>query len=124
MATKREAELAAAFKALQSLALGLPEATEDYPWEHTVWKVKGKVFCFSNQPGDELGFTVKLPHSSGAALMLPFVQMTGYGLGRSGWVTARFDGRKKVPLALLEAWLLESYRAVAPKKLASRLIVP
>ena len=119
MATRWEANLAAAFQALRTLALSLPEATEAFPWEHVAWKVKGKAFCFTNKPGDELGFTVKLPHSSGAALMLPFVAPTGYGLGKSGWVSATFDGRRKVPIPILESWLLESYRAVAPKKLSA-----
>jgi len=121
MATKRETNLAAAFKALRELALSLPEATEDHPWEHVAWKVRGKAFCFTNLPGEDLGFTVKLPHSSGAALMLPFSEPTGYGLGRSGWVTARFDGRRKIPLPVLESWLLESYRAIAPKRLSAQV---
>jgi predicted DNA-binding protein (MmcQ/YjbR family) len=121
MAARRERNLAEAFEALQALALGLPEATEDHPWDHVAWKVKGKAFCFTNRPGDALGFTVKLPHSSGAALMLPFVQPTGYGLGKSGWITATFDGRAKLPVGLLESWLLESYRAVAPKRLSALL---
>ena len=121
MATRRERNLAEAFEALQALALGLPEATEDYPWDHVAWKVRGKAFCFTNRPGEELGFSVKLPHSSGAALMLPFARPTGYGLGRSGWVSASFDGRKRLPVGLLQAWLLESYRAVAPKRLSAGL---
>lgn len=121
MAGRREVNLAEAFRALRDLALGLPEATEDFPWDHVAWKVKGKAFCFTNEPGDALGFTVKLPHSSGAALMLPFVQPTGYGLGKSGWISASFDGRKKLPVGLLQAWLLESYKAVAPKRLSAGL---
>jgi predicted DNA-binding protein (MmcQ/YjbR family) len=121
MATRREANLAAAFQALRALALSLPEATEAFPWDHVAWKVKGKAFCFTNRPGEEWGFTVKLPHSSGAALMLPFTDPTGYGLGKSGWVSASFDGRRRVPVPILESWLLESYRAVAPTKLAARV---
>lgn len=56
------------------------------------------------------------------ALMLPFAEPTGYGLGKSGWVTATFNaGEKAPPVALLKQWLDESYRAIAPKKLVKAL---
>jgi hypothetical protein len=55
------------------------------------------------------------------ALMQPFAAPTGYGLGKSGWVTASFTKKEKVPVALLGAWLRESYLAVAPKKIGARL---
>ena len=52
------------------------------------------------------------------ALTLPFTAPTGYGLGRARWITARFAKRDKPPVDLLQDWILQSYRAVAPKKLA------
>jgi predicted DNA-binding protein (MmcQ/YjbR family) len=64
---------------------------------------------------------VKLPHSSGAALLFAFASPTGYGLGKSGWITARFGKKDKVPLGLLEAWIDESYRAIAPKAVVKSL---
>ena len=54
--------------------------------------------------------------------MLPFTEPTGYGLGKSGWVTAKFDDTP--PLPLLKEWLDESYRAQAPKKLQAMLEQP
>lgn len=71
------------------------------------------------QAEDGLSFTTKLPHSSGAALMFPFTHPTGYGLGKSGWVTSKFGPRETPPVPLLKAWILESYQAVAPKKLVA-----
>jgi len=53
--------------------------------------------------------------------MLPFTEPTGYGLGKSGWVSARFTGPHRPPVALLKAWIDESYRAQAPKKLVASL---
>ena len=47
---------------------------------------------------------------------LPFAEPTHYGLGKHGWVTAHFDQKKKPAIDLLEAWLDESYRAVAKIK--------
>jgi hypothetical protein len=64
---------------------------------------------------------VKLPISAEMALTLPYVERAGYGLGRSGWIVARQRGDEDFDLATLKGWILQSYRAVAPKKLAKRL---
>jgi len=61
--------------------------------------------------------TVKLPSSATMALGLPFVEPTGYGLGKSGWVTATFGAKQRPNLGMLKQWIDESYRAVAPRKL-------
>lgn len=103
-------------------ALAYPGATEHFPWGERVVKVKGKVFVFlGRDDGDEVGLSVKLPHSGEAAVSLPFCEPTGYGLGKAGWVTASFPKGKALPVALLAQWLDESYRAVAPKKLLAEL---
>ena len=106
---------------LRAFALGFPEAYEEFPWGERVAKVKGKVFVFLGMDGDELGLSVKLPQSGMLALGLPFASPTGYGLGKAGWVTARFGRREKAPVDLLRSWIDESYRAVAPKKLVAAL---
>jgi predicted DNA-binding protein (MmcQ/YjbR family) len=105
---------------LRKHALSYPEAHEDFPWGERVVKVRGKVFLFLGQAeGDGLGLSVKLPGSASFALGLPFASPTAYGLGKSGWVTARFAAREKPPVELLKQWIDESYRAVAPKRLAA-----
>jgi predicted DNA-binding protein (MmcQ/YjbR family) len=111
-------------KALRRFALGLPAATEHFPWGERVAKVAGKVFVFLGAdplPDGELGFSVKLPESGREALELPFTKPTGYGLGKSGWVSASFSAKDAPPLAILEDWILESYRAVAPKRILAKL---
>lgn len=114
--------LDAARKALLDHALSLPGAWEDHPWGETVVKVKKKVFVFVGETKDGgLGVSVKLPQSSDAALSLPFTEPTGYGLGASGWVSARFGERDRPPVDVLLAWVDESYRAIAPKTLVKRL---
>ena len=107
---------AAVRKALLAFAFALPEATEATPWGETVAKVKGKVFVFFGRDQD-FGFSVKLPESGTALLNMPFAEPTGYGLGKAGWVSIHW--RPNMPLEMLQQWLLESYRAVAPKKLAA-----
>ena len=106
--------------AIRKLALGLPEAAEDFPWGHRAYRVgKRKIFLFLAWDQGVFTVTTKLPQTQSMALTLPFVELTGYGMGKSGWVTARFQGKDEVPVPLLAQWVHESYRAIAPKKLAS-----
>jgi predicted DNA-binding protein (MmcQ/YjbR family) len=105
---------------LRDYAMSFPEATEDFPWGHTAVKVRKKAFVFlgGEQSTGELSLTVKLPSSRDMAVDLPFAEPTGYGLGKSGWVSARFKNVSKVPIDLLKAWIEESYHAIAPKNLS------
>ena len=115
-------EMQAAVAAVRAYALGLPGAREDHPWGESVAKVGAKVFVFLGKDRDsEWGCSVKLPRSATAVLDRPFAEPTGYGLGRSGWVTLSFREEERVPVEQLKGWIEESYRAVAPKKLVKEL---
>ena len=106
---------------LTAFALRFPGTREDFPWGDHVVKVGKKVFVFMGTTDDGgFGLSVKLPVSGPMALLLPFASPTRYGLGKSGWVSARFAPSERPPLEMLRAWIDESYRAVAPKKLAAR----
>jgi predicted DNA-binding protein (MmcQ/YjbR family) len=109
--------------ALREYALSFPEAHEDFPWGERVVKVRTKVFVFMgcDTKIHALGITAKLPLSGARALEMPFTEPTGYGLAKSGWVSARFAEGDEVPVELLKQWIDESYRAVAPKKLIAGL---
>ncbi|MFL5756893.1 MAG: MmcQ/YjbR family DNA-binding protein [Chloroflexota bacterium] len=106
-----------AFERLMAAALAYPDAYEDRPWGDTVVKVRGKIFLFIGVGPDGLSLSTKLPRSADDVLALPFTQPTRYGLHRSGWVTSRFGRDDEPPVELLAAWLDESYRAVAPRRL-------
>lgn len=112
---------AGAYGALRSFGLTLPEAVEQMPWGHCALKVRNKTFVFLNLEADALSLSVKLPISRDFALIFDWAEPTGYGLGRSGWVTARFGPGDEPDLELLERWIIESYIAVAPKKLSCQL---
>ncbi|HJZ93653.1 MAG TPA: MmcQ/YjbR family DNA-binding protein [Gemmataceae bacterium] len=107
--------------ALRDYAMTYPQATEDFPWDHRAIKVKGKMFLILSGPEGILNVTVKLPESGPHALGLPFTEPTGYGLGKSGWVTASFWAKDTVPLEMIREWIDESYRAVAPRRLVAAL---
>lgn len=106
---------------LIAFALGLPEAWEDHPWGESVAKVGKKVFVFfgDNAPERARSFTVKLPQSGDEAAAMPWTEDPGYGLGRGGWLTVHPP--EDAPVELLTAWIVESYRAVAPKRLVKQL---
>jgi predicted DNA-binding protein (MmcQ/YjbR family) len=106
---------------LLEFALAYPGAWEDHPWGETVAKVKTKVFVFLGLSDGGLSLSVKLPDSGTFALGLEWAEPTHYGLGKAGWVTARFPPRAKPPLDVLKKWIDESYRAIAPAKLLREL---
>lgn len=106
---------------LRDIAMTYPGAHEDFPWGETAIKVAGKAFLFMHMGAEQLSLSCKLPASHEMALMLPFAKPTGYGLGKSGWVSAAFGPNDEPPIDLLREWLDESYRAVAPKKLSREL---
>jgi predicted DNA-binding protein (MmcQ/YjbR family) len=105
-------------------ALSYPGAFEDHPWGETVVKVKKKIFIFLGKPEDGLSLSVKLPESGTFALGLDWTEPTGYGLGKAGWVSARFGAKQKPPVDVLCKWIDESYRAVAPVTLLKELDGP
>jgi hypothetical protein len=107
---------------LKKFGLAYPEAHSKSPWpDHDDLAVRNKTFAFLSAAGRPLRITCKLPLTGQMALTLPFASPTGYGLGRSGWVTATFGPKDAPPLDLLEDWIDESYRAQAPKKLVATL---
>lgn len=106
---------------LRAYALSFPGATEEFPWGESAFKVKGKVFVFMRASEEGLSMSMKLPQSNASALDKSFAQPTGYGLGKSGWVSCTFEGGERVPVDVLKPWIVESFRAVAPKTLVKQL---
>lgn len=108
----------------QSYALTFPGAYPEHPWGQTVIKVSKKVFLFVNgaiAPEDGVSLSVKLPVSGADVLQMPLAEPMGYGMGRHGWVTLLIMREDTLPPGLLEDWIAESYRAVAPKRLIAEL---
>jgi predicted DNA-binding protein (MmcQ/YjbR family) len=110
----------------QTYALTFPGAYAEHPWGQTVIKVKKKVFLFVNgaiAPEDGVSLSVKLPHSGADLLQMPFAEPMGYGMGKHGWVTLLLMRDDQLSLNTLAAWIDESYRAIAPKRMLAELDV-
>lgn len=108
--------------ALRKLGLTFPGAHLKSPWPtHEDLAVNDKTFAYLSTDGEPFSISCKLPETHEAALALPHTEPTGYGLGRSGWVTATPPEDDMLPMDLLEEWLEESYRAQAPKRLVKQL---
>jgi predicted DNA-binding protein (MmcQ/YjbR family) len=112
----------ALLKELRAFGLAYPGAHTKSPWPgHLDLAVNDKTFAYLSLEGEPLSISCKLPKSAALALMLPNTQPAAYGLGKSGWVSADFSAGQPPPIDLLKAWLDESYRAQAPKKLLREL---
>jgi predicted DNA-binding protein (MmcQ/YjbR family) len=124
--------------AVRRFALALPGAHEDFPWGESVAKVGKKVFVFLGRDDQEkaqaspakqehvgvpgsFGICVKLPASGKQVLGQPFARPADYGLGAKGWVAVEFAPGSRIPLDDVKRWVLESYRAVAPKRMLQEL---
>jgi predicted DNA-binding protein (MmcQ/YjbR family) len=102
--------------------LTLPGAHRKAPWpEHEDLAVKDKTFAYLPAVGEPFKLSVKLPYTGQAALDLPFAEPTGYGLGKSGWVSFNPSEAEIPNLDQLKEWVEESYRAQAPRKLIKEL---
>ena len=80
---------------LKEFGLAYPEAHGKSPWPgHDDLAVRNKTFAYLNAAGEPLSISCKLPLTGQMALTLPFASPTGYGLGKSGWVTATFGAKE------------------------------
>jgi predicted DNA-binding protein (MmcQ/YjbR family) len=101
---------------IRRLALGFPEAYEDSPWGHPVFKVAdNRMFAAMSELEGAVRLTVKLTaEEREIAMLLPYVEKAKY-VGRYGWVTAVVRDAESLEAAL--EWLRESYWLRAPDHL-------
>jgi hypothetical protein len=94
---------------LRAFGLTYPEVALKSPWPgHADLAVRDKTFAYLSVAGEPFSLSCKLPFSGEEARDMPFVNPTGYGLGKSEVAD---------PMGLFRSWIDESYRAQAPKKL-------
>src|SRR5437588_10097448 len=70
---------------LRTVAMGFPEAWEDFPWGEVVVKVGRKIFVFLAHPdGDTPGITVTLTESQDHASSIEGAEPAASGMGTPG----------------------------------------
>lgn len=115
-------------EALTAYALLLPEVSVDRGWGTTryVMVQKRGFLVFGDgkaEPADALTVIVKLPVSFEMVQDLWFVRESKGWFRQHKWVIAHFgpDDDILAELDTLKAWILQSYRTRAPKKLLKLL---
>jgi len=109
-------------RALRAFGLTYPGAHSKSPWPgHDDLAVNDKTFAYLSADGEPFSLSCKLRFTSEVALDLPYAKPTGYGLGKSGWVSFTPSDEEIPPLEQMQEWIDESYRAQAPKRLVKAL---
>lgn len=86
------------------------------------FRVGGKTFVFASPDFTSIG--VKLTRQEAEAVVATDdqVELTGHGLGRSGWVSVTLGPRPSAARwREVEEWIRTSYTLVAPKRLVRAL---
>ena len=107
---------------LRAFGLTYPGAHSKAPWpDHDDLAVNDKTFAYLPVAGEPFSLSAKLPYTGEVALDLPYARPTGYGLGKSGWVSFAPSEGEMPSLEQLKDWIDESYRAQAPRRLVKEL---
>jgi len=120
MAAKKNARVSAPER-LRRAALALPGVEEGTSCKNAAFKAGGKAFLYLGEGAADYKLMLKLADSAAEAADLAEAQPEHYAINAHGWLTVRFGAAKGPAARLLDRWLLESYRALAPKVLREEL---
>jgi hypothetical protein len=109
-------------QALRTVALRYPEVEEGIACKGTAlecrnFKARNKAFLFMSASELRLKLRESLPEAARLAAKEP----DGYEVGAHGWVKVALKADRPPSSGLLEAWIDESYRLLAPKQLVAML---
>ena len=118
--TNSPRELAAYLDTLRAFALRLPETTEGVACKGTAVEsrtvqVRGKAFVFLRAAELRVKLGPSVPEIAALAKKEPRRYQTGAG----GWSKVTLGDLGPAPRALVEKWIEESWRLVAPASLAA-----
>lgn len=108
-------------QAIRKLALRLPEVEESVVCSKAAFKARGKGFLFMGMDGSSYNLLLKLGPSLPEAAKLAAKEPEHYGVGGRDWVSVTFPHTATPPAGLMERWVEECFRLLAPKKLVSML---
>jgi YjbR len=119
-------------KELTAFGLQLPETDVAPGWATTrCLRVRGKMFCVfgaerhkADVRPDKLSIILKLPISAEMVQDLYFVKESQGWYKQHDWIIAQFDAEDDIlaEMETLKAWVIQSYCAMAPKKLAKQVM--
>ena len=111
---------------IRKLCLDLPEAQEVEAWGEPTFRIRNKLFAMYASSGNHHGagrpaIWVKAPPGNQDIMVRadPERFFVPPYVGPSGWIGVHLDG--KVDWKELDMLLRDSYRLVAPKRLAARV---
>lgn len=108
-------------QALRKLALRFPEVQEGVTCNKAAFKARGKAFLFVGGDAAAYNIMLKLSASLPEASKLAAKSPANYRVGGHGWVTVIFPHAESAPAGLLEKWIEESFRLLAPKQVVAML---
>ena len=104
-------------QSLREAALRLPETSEGTSCVNRAFKVRKKNFLFIGEKPGWLRVMLKLTESLDEARAMD----DRVDVGKTGWVTLRFEPTNAIDEELLFRWIVESFRALAPKAVVKQL---
>lgn len=108
-------------KAVRRIALQYPEAQEGISCNKSAFKARNKAFLFMGMDAASYNLMFKLAASLPEAAKLAAKFPGQYAVGGHHWVKATFPHTESPPPGLLERWIGESFRLLAPKPLVALL---
>jgi len=114
-------QLAASLERIRTIAMALPEATEEVTWGTDInFRVRKKIFCF---PGAGGGLTLKADKGELAALLDDDRFSPAPYLARGGWVRMDLQSvaPSKVDWSEVTELIHTSYVLIAPKTLGAKV---
>ena len=106
---------------IRQMALALPDTTEGTSCVNRAFKAGSKNFAFLGEKDDECGLRLKLDASIEDLTTLAKTDPDRYQVGKGGWTMVKFAPDDAPDEADLEAWIMESFQLLAPKKIVAKL---
>lgn len=102
---------------LRDVALALPETSEGTSCVNRAFKVRKKNFLFLGEKKEGVRVMLKL----GPSLDQASAMGKSVSVGKTGWVTVLAAEQDLPDGAVLDAWIEESFRLLAPKTVVAEL---
>lgn len=107
--------------AIRKIALSYPEVEEGTSCVNRAFKVRTKTFVFLGMNQDSYNVRLKLKDSLDDASEREKKSPDHFSVGAHGWTLVTFPHSKRPPKGLMERWIDESFRLLAPKSVVAEV---